>query len=126
MREFFDGDIGVGKSGLGYPVFAGPEELLAYMDRYRIAKTHANLYDCTCAGQSPDWVEHEVKRCGSSTSMLVGSDFPLFCLAFGTGMIVYTTLPESDKQNILGRNALRILERISWYEKATRRVKSEG
>jgi len=43
MREFFDGEIGVGTSGLGYQVFARPDELLAYMDRYHIAK--ALVYD---------------------------------------------------------------------------------
>ncbi len=43
MREFFDGDIGVGTSGLGYPVFACPDALLTYMDRYRISK--ALVYD---------------------------------------------------------------------------------
>jgi len=83
-----------------------------------LAKTHANLFDCTCAAQSPDWVENEVKRCGSSTTMLLGSDFPLLSLAFGVGMIAYTRLPERDKRNILGLNALRILERISWFEKS--------
>ncbi len=83
-----------------------------------LAKTHANLYDCTCAAQPPDWVENEVKRCGRSTTMLVGSDFPLFTLAFGVGMIAYMTLPESDKRNILGLNALRILERIRWFDRS--------
>lgn len=43
MRAFFDGDIGVGRSGLGYPVFDNPRELLALMDRYNIEK--ALVYD---------------------------------------------------------------------------------
>jgi len=40
---FFDGDIGVGQSGLGYPVSGHPQELLVMMDRYRIEK--ALVYD---------------------------------------------------------------------------------
>lgn len=88
----------------------------AWPEANDLAKTFPNLYDCTCAAQSPDWVAQEVRRCGGSTMMLVGSDFPLFCLAFGVGMLAYATLPESDKRNILGVNALRILERISWFE----------
>ena len=43
MLTFFDGDIGIGRSGLGYPVFHNPADLLAYMERYHIGK--ALVYD---------------------------------------------------------------------------------
>jgi len=90
------------------------------------AKNYSNLYDCTCAAQPPDWITNEVRRVGSST-MLVGSDFPLFCLAFGVGMVAYAQLPEGDKQNILGLNAVRIMERISWFDKSLlKRTKEEA
>lgn len=43
MLTFFDGDIGIGRSGVGLPVLATPADALAMMDRYGIAK--ALVYD---------------------------------------------------------------------------------
>lgn len=83
-----------------------------------IASTFSNLYDCTCAAQTPDWITNEFKRCGTSRTMLVGSDFPLFCLAFGVAMVAYAQMPEADKQDILGRNTVRLLERTRWFERS--------
>jgi predicted TIM-barrel fold metal-dependent hydrolase len=42
-QEFFDCDMGVGRTGFRYPIAASPSELLAIMDRYRIAR--ALVYD---------------------------------------------------------------------------------
>jgi len=76
-----------------------------------------NVFHCTCAAIRPDCVADEIKRIGSK-SMLVGSDFSLFALAFGIGMVAYADVPETDKQNLLGLNALRILEHTSWFDRS--------
>jgi hypothetical protein len=47
--------------------------------------------------------------------MLAGSDFGLFHLGFGIGMVAYTNLKEEAKRNIIGGNALSVLERTSWW-----------
>lgn len=80
-----------------------------------LARDFANLFDCTCAAQAPDDVGREVRRLGRSETMLVGSDFGLFCLAFGIGMIAYADIEERHKRNIIGLNAVKLLERTSWY-----------
>jgi len=80
-----------------------------------LAREYPNLRDCTCAAQSPDSVGNEVKRLGRSDTMLVGSDFGLFCLAFGIGMVAYAEIEESHKRNLLGLNAVKIMERTKWY-----------
>jgi hypothetical protein len=81
-----------------------------------LAKDHTNVVDCTCAAMAPDAVELEFKRIGRSDTMLVGSDFNLFNLAFGIGMIAYADIPEQDKQNILGLNAVKLMERTKWFK----------
>jgi predicted TIM-barrel fold metal-dependent hydrolase len=75
----------------------------------------ANFYVCTCAAMLPDEMGGVVRRAGSSDKLLVGSDFNLFCLAFGPGMLAYSSMSENDQRNILGRNALRILDRQAWW-----------
>ena len=67
-----------------------------------LGKTFTNLFDCTCAGTGADMVESEVGKIGTSRTLLVGSDFNLFSMSFGVGMVAYARLPEKDKQNILG------------------------
>lgn len=81
-----------------------------------MAGTVPNVTNCTCAAMRPDAVGDEVKRLGRSRALLVGSDFGLFCLAFGVGMVAYAAIPETDKQNILGLNAVRLLERTQWFK----------
>ena len=80
-----------------------------------LALQHANLRDCTCAALHYAAVEAEVKRLGRSDTMLVGSDFSLIQLGFGIGMVAYAEIPEQDKKNILGLNALRLLQRTRWF-----------
>lgn len=41
----------------------------------------------------------------------------LFQLGFGVGMIAYADMPETAKEDILGRNALQLLERTQWFER---------
>ena len=60
---------------------------------------------------------NEVKRIGSKT-MLVGSDFGLFCLSFGIGMVAHADITESEKQDLLGLNALKMLERTGWFDRS--------
>ena len=83
-----------------------------------MAVRHPNLRDCTCAALEHASVEREVKRLGRSDTMLVGSDFSLFQLGFGIGMIAYADLPERDKENMLGLNALKLLERTRWFKRS--------
>jgi len=80
-----------------------------------LANRHANLVDCTCAAMQFGSIEHEVRRLGTSRTMLVGSDFPLFQLGFGIGMVAYAGMAEDDKHAILGLNALRLLHRTGWF-----------
>ncbi len=80
-----------------------------------LAAVYANLRDCSCAALHYQDLAKEVKRLKTSETMLVGSDFPLFQLGFGIGMVAYADLPEPDKQNILGLNALKVLRRAAWF-----------
>jgi len=80
-----------------------------------LANEHPNLRDCTCAANGYKMVENEVKRLGRSDTMLVGSDFLLFMLGFGAGMIVFSEMPEQDKLNILGLNAIRLMQKTRWF-----------
>jgi predicted TIM-barrel fold metal-dependent hydrolase len=80
-----------------------------------LAGRFANFYVCTCAAQLPNEMSGTVQRARGSAKLLVGSDFNLFCLAFGPGMLAYSSISEDDKRNILGRNVLRILERQPWW-----------
>ena len=96
---------------------------LTFMDgHFRVASRdlcaeHTNVCDCTCAAMVPDEVRVEVARRGRSDNLLVGSDIGLLCLAFGIGMVAYADIPEPDKRNILGLNAIRLLERTRWFRK---------
>ncbi|OGV62736.1 MAG: hypothetical protein A2498_02720 [Lentisphaerae bacterium RIFOXYC12_FULL_60_16] len=81
-----------------------------------LALSHPNLRDCTCAAMHPDAIGAEVQRLKRSDTMLVGSDFSQVHLGFGLGMIAYGNMAEDDKRNILGNNALRLLERIPWSD----------
>ena len=80
-----------------------------------LAVEFPNLRDCTCAANGYKMVENEVKRLGRSDTMLVGSDFALFQLGFGVGMIAYAEIPEQDKKNIIGLNAIKLLRRTRWF-----------
>ena len=82
-----------------------------------LAMRYPNFRDCTCAAMRYDEVGEEVRRAGRSDTLLVGSDFSLFQLGFGVGMVAYADLPEADKEAILGRNALALLERTRWFDK---------
>jgi len=84
-----------------------------------LAAARPNLLDCTCAALTPGSVEAEVRRLGRSETMLLGSDFGLFHLGFGLGMVAYADLDEGDKENLIGRNALRILRRMAWFDEAS-------
>lgn len=80
-----------------------------------LAREHPNLRDCTCAAHGYRELEAELRRIGRSDTMLLGSDFGLLELCFGIGMLAYAELPEQDKQNVLGLNALRLLRRTRWF-----------
>lgn len=79
------------------------------------ANRYPNLRNCTCAAQSYRAVEREVQRFGRSDHLLVGSDFSLFQLGFGVGMVAYAEMAEEHKRNILGLNALELLRRTAWF-----------
>jgi len=75
-----------------------------------------NIRDCSCAASRPDLLEQIVQTVGRSDTLLIGSDFGLFQLAFGIGMLAYSRLPETDVANILGLNALALLRRVAWFQ----------
>ena len=91
-----------------------------------LARDYPNLRDCICAAEPPDAVGNEVQRMGQSDTMLVGSDFGLFCLSFGIGAIAYAEMDERHKRNILGVNAVKLLERTAWYSPSILRWTKEG
>ena len=84
---------------------------------YAPALRHPNFFDCTCAAMGYHDVGREVARLGGGDRLLVGSDFSLFQLGFGIGMIAYAEMPEADKEAILGRNAIALLERTKWFDR---------
>jgi len=86
-------------------------------DYYRPVLGYHNFKDCTCAAQQYDVVGREVRRAGGG-HLLVGSDFSLFQLGFGVGMIAYAEMPEADKEKIIGGNALKLLERTRWFSRS--------
>ncbi len=79
-----------------------------------LACTHENIRDCTCAARELNAIKDEVNRLGRSDTLLVGSDFNLFYLGFGIGMVAYADISEEAKRDIIGRNAIRRLNRIAW------------
>ena len=85
-----------------------------------------NVVNCTCAACGPDAVGAEVKRLRRSHALLVGSDFNLFCLSFGIGMIAYADIPEQDKRNILGVNAVRLMARTKWFKSSMLKCTKRG
>jgi len=80
-----------------------------------LAADFPNLRDCTCAAHHYQELQKEFARLGRSDTMLLGSDFSLLELGFGLGMLAYADVPEQDKQNILGLNALALLRRTAWF-----------
>jgi predicted TIM-barrel fold metal-dependent hydrolase len=87
-------------------------------DFYRPVLRYPNFYDCTCAAQAYNCVDQEIRQHHNSDKLLVGSDFSLFQLGFGIGMIAYTEMAEGEKQNILGGNALKLLDRTAWFRRS--------
>ncbi|MBT3276331.1 MAG: amidohydrolase family protein [Spirochaetales bacterium] len=77
-----------------------------------------NIKDSTCAAMGYREIETEVKRLGRSDTILVGSDFGLFHMGFGIGMIAYADIEENAKRSILGANALSILKKTDWWSSA--------
>jgi uncharacterized protein len=75
-----------------------------------LAVKYQNIRDCTCAARKPNEIGMEVARLGRGDTMVVGSDFGLFSLAFGIGPVAFASMNETDKRAILGMNALSILE----------------
>lgn len=80
-----------------------------------LAKEFSTIRDCLCAAMSFDAVGKEVKRIGTSETILVGSDVGLFPLSFGLGMVAYADITDADKRNILGLNALKLLSKMKWF-----------
>lgn len=79
------------------------------------AMRYPNLRICTCAAYRPDEVGNECRCTGRADTFLVGSDFSLFQLGFGLGMIAYADMPEPQKRDILGLNAIRLMQRMKWF-----------
>jgi len=80
-----------------------------------LATEYPNLRDCMSAVLTFQGLRYEVERLGGSDTMLGGSDFGLTQLGFGVGMIAYAEIPEQDKENIIGLNAVKLLERAAWF-----------
>jgi len=81
-----------------------------------LALHYKNVGVCTCAAMEPEALGREVHRLGRSDTMLFGSDFGLLSLSFGIGMLAYADIPEQDKRNLLGLNALRLLARSDCFD----------
>ena len=92
-----------------------------------------NVLDCTCAALHYREVEQEVKRLGTSRTMLLGSDFALFELAFGIGMVLALTLIQFTPTGthrppvfgVLGGVILALFLLMLWFW-AKRRAHLEG
>ena len=81
------------------------------------ARLHPNVVISTCAEQFPERIAEAV-RSGLTPRLLVGSDFGLFCLAFGASLVAFADVAEEDKRAILGENALRLTRRMKWNRPA--------
>ena len=58
----------------------------------------------------------QLVRAHGSRHLLLGSDFNLFQPGFGIGPVAYARIAEDDKRNILGLNAIALMEGMAWYE----------
>ena len=93
-----------------YPDMCFLEGHGVFPDVNDLACIHSNLKMSTCGAQKYLEVEMEVQRLGRSDTMMLGSDFTIFHLGFGIGMVAYAEIDERDKYNIIGNNAIRLLE----------------
>ena len=73
-----------------------------------------NVFANVCAMIQHGDIADLVRRCGAK-HLLLGSDFGLFQAGFGIGPVAFADIPEEDKLDILGRNALAIFERMEWW-----------
>ena len=81
-----------------------------YRDIDDMAMARPNLMECTCAAQSYGEVEREVLRLERADTLVVGSDFTIFHIGFGIGMVAYARISETDKLAIIGGNAIDMIE----------------
>lgn len=61
---------------------------------------------------------HDIARlveAHGSKNLLLGSDFNLFQPGFGIGPVAFATIPEQDKRDILGLNAVELMKHMGWY-----------
>ena len=58
----------------------------------------------------------QLVRAHGSRQLLLGSDFNLFQPGFGIGPVAYARISEQEKRNILGLNAIALMEKMAWYE----------
>jgi predicted TIM-barrel fold metal-dependent hydrolase len=80
-----------------------------------LARTTPNVRANVCAMIEYQQVAQLVRVHGSR-HLLLGSDFNLFQPGFGIGPVAYARISEQDKRNILGLNALELMEKMAWYK----------
>jgi predicted TIM-barrel fold metal-dependent hydrolase len=76
-----------------------------------LAVKYENFYMCTCASLAYDHIREITARIGSE-KLLYGSDYGVLDAAFGYGPVVFASINDREKQNILGLNMKRIIDRV--------------
>ena len=88
----------------------------ASVDYKKLVGKYENVYQCTCASFVSRYFS-SIKAMLNSLpveKILYGSD--ALDLDFGTGIgpIAFANIPEHQKEQILGANALKLMERLAW------------
>ena len=79
-----------------------------------LAQSVPNVRANVCAMIHYREIARLVRQHGSR-NLLLGSDFNLFQPGFGIGPVTYALISEQDKRNILGLNAVELMNGMEWF-----------
>ena len=79
-----------------------------------MVQSYKNVYQCTCASFAGGVSTKDMINSMPIEKIIYGSD--ALDLDFGTGIgpIAFADITEEEKEMILGRNALNIIDRLGW------------